>query len=160
MVKGIAKRHRGRRAYCQQGFKVTNYRHMVLTKGDCAVSALPKAFLWSLKMSLSCLVSVIHLWINSLKVLVAVWVVEPVLMNTWSCESSLALKPSMCNRFTQFNLNCLVRVGSRLVCSLIHLFMSILLLTVCLQFSCWHPEQTWNTHTSFLFLWWTMLRHI
>lgn len=82
MVKGIATRHRRRKAYCQQGFKVTNYRHMVLTKGDCSVSALPKAFLCSLRLSLSCLISAIHLLINSIKTLVAVWVVEPVLMNT------------------------------------------------------------------------------
>lgn len=109
MVKTIATRLQSRRAYCKQGFKVTNYRHMVLTKGDLAVSALLKAFFCSLRSSLSCLVSSINLLIHSIKVLVTVWVVEPVLANTWSCASSLALEPSMSNRFTLFNLNCLVR---------------------------------------------------
>lgn len=89
-------------------YLVTNYRHMVLTKGLWAVSALPKAFFCSLRLSLSCLVLSIRLLIHSIWAL-AVWVVEPVLVNAWSCASPLALEPSMSNRFTLSNLNCLVR---------------------------------------------------
>lgn len=59
-------------------------------------------------------------------------------MNVWSCAASHVFEPWMSSRCTQFNLNCLPRVGSWLVCFLICLCKSLLLLIFCMSFSCWH----------------------
>lgn len=59
-------------------------------------------------------------------------------MNVWSCAASHVFEPWMSSRCTQFNLNCLPRVGSWLVCFLICLCKSLLLLIFCMSFCCWH----------------------